>query len=545
MTVLTPDDLPSLELMAQLRDRVKTPNSRPIAAPTTPSAPSHSLTLTENLLTLAAKLRTVGFAKYADNLEQHFALYKAAVVQGPLYRAHLETGPELIEFAHPDGDVEMAEAKDHMGDVETIVSRHQKMLDVAKQKMPRKTAQAEPVDPTKQQINFTQAQEPQPAPTPPNTPPARDLVDPSSVGKLFAYMSKFIQDNILSKVPEDINTLPPAQQNYYAYASKYFELGQKLTLTFNVETPTPAEQVLKIINDNLQGEKIAAFDQIKTFIDTKLTWLTDNSPIKLASIIDMVKQALTKEAIWNPIAAAIIYELWTHTNRLNEGIKNNASILSEELNKIKTIDPVRTRANLLRLINTVQSALDKALPQWLEAFNEAQDDPGAKKKTIDEYSTRLKTLSKVISRLDREMQEIRNEEGVGGKVYHTLVASPFQDVQKAIGGLQEAITDQNAAVATARAKMSEVVGKEDLSEISTDTDSSGENLGPIGLAHAKSQEVARLNQLKETVLKKHPEHSDYISKAFDGEIKAVAAAPDMETLQKKINENQKLPDWMN
>jgi hypothetical protein len=50
-----------------------------------------------------------------------------------LYRAHDEDGEDLINAAHPDGDVNMGDGEH--GDVETILSQHKKIVDVV-EKMP-------------------------------------------------------------------------------------------------------------------------------------------------------------------------------------------------------------------------------------------------------------------------------------------------------------------------------------------------------------------------------------------------------------------------
>lgn len=70
---------------------------------------------------LANGLRAKGFARDAESLEQKFLLFKKA--EKAVYN-------ELLEFAHPDGDVHIADAKDNNGDVETKESAHEKILSV-------------------------------------------------------------------------------------------------------------------------------------------------------------------------------------------------------------------------------------------------------------------------------------------------------------------------------------------------------------------------------------------------------------------------------
>jgi len=84
--------------------------------------------LTSQILTLSSALRTNGFERYADALEEKFVQYKQADVH--MYRVHDEDGEDMVDRAHPDGDVNMGDSD--LGDVETTVSRHKKIVDVVK-----------------------------------------------------------------------------------------------------------------------------------------------------------------------------------------------------------------------------------------------------------------------------------------------------------------------------------------------------------------------------------------------------------------------------
>jgi len=89
-----------------------------------------------NILTLCSGLRTKGFDKLARSLEDKFVAFKQAEVH--LYKVHEEDGEDLIERAHPEGDTNMADGE--LGDVETIVSRHNKIVDVVRKKPTGKLA---------------------------------------------------------------------------------------------------------------------------------------------------------------------------------------------------------------------------------------------------------------------------------------------------------------------------------------------------------------------------------------------------------------------
>lgn len=87
--------------------------------------------LFKDLVLLASGLRDKGFTKEAQALEAKIVAYK---------RAEKEFSSELTN-AHPDGDVEMGEASNGLGDVETLESAHKKIVDVVTKQPTGKQAQ--------------------------------------------------------------------------------------------------------------------------------------------------------------------------------------------------------------------------------------------------------------------------------------------------------------------------------------------------------------------------------------------------------------------
>jgi hypothetical protein len=124
--VFTLSDLKHLETTAEIAN--KTPEIPEVSVLPTKS---EDTSLTPTLLSLCNKLRAKGFFKQATALEKNLLLLKTATAQTHLYRAHKETGEDLINSAHPDGDNKIVpDVSDNLGDVETIVSRHKKIVDV-------------------------------------------------------------------------------------------------------------------------------------------------------------------------------------------------------------------------------------------------------------------------------------------------------------------------------------------------------------------------------------------------------------------------------
>jgi hypothetical protein len=83
----------------------------------------------ETILKLCSGLRDKGLTTYADTLEEKFITYKRAA-NVHLYRAHDEDGEDLINAAHPDSDPNMGDGD--LGDVENLLTKHKKIVDVIK-----------------------------------------------------------------------------------------------------------------------------------------------------------------------------------------------------------------------------------------------------------------------------------------------------------------------------------------------------------------------------------------------------------------------------
>jgi hypothetical protein len=84
--------------------------------------------LFESLVILSESLREKGFKAESMALDEKIRNYKTAEVH--LYNAFEETGEDLVNRAHPDGEVEMAPSKGGHGVVETQNTEHAKVLKV-------------------------------------------------------------------------------------------------------------------------------------------------------------------------------------------------------------------------------------------------------------------------------------------------------------------------------------------------------------------------------------------------------------------------------
>lgn len=115
-----------------------------------------SFDLMQDFYKLTAGLKNAGYVKEAEELETKFFLYKNA--QTHLYRVHDEDGDDILEFAHPDGDAKVENAKNNYGDVETLISQHQKTVEVAHKSPTGKNTTAAILNQAAQALGFKFAQ---------------------------------------------------------------------------------------------------------------------------------------------------------------------------------------------------------------------------------------------------------------------------------------------------------------------------------------------------------------------------------------------------
>ncbi len=82
----------------------------------------------DDMFVLVKGLRVIGLEQEASSLEDKIILHKQAETH--LYRVIDEDGEDLLEFAHPNGNTHIADAKDENGDVETGLSAHNKIIQI-------------------------------------------------------------------------------------------------------------------------------------------------------------------------------------------------------------------------------------------------------------------------------------------------------------------------------------------------------------------------------------------------------------------------------
>lgn len=130
----------SLERVAQAKGWLQEdPHLVKTAAKAVDLTPSDSLM--ENIVKLCGALRTAGFDKHADGIEESFVQFKQADQN---YDVSGEDGEDLIHAAHPEGGHQMEDVE---GDayIEDILEKHLKMVDVAEGEPKAKLSNAKSV----------------------------------------------------------------------------------------------------------------------------------------------------------------------------------------------------------------------------------------------------------------------------------------------------------------------------------------------------------------------------------------------------------------
>src|ERR1019366_1390630 len=116
-------DISHLEKMSEIKEKT------PVIPEVKLFDQTETSSLDNTILSLCTKLRGEGFSKYADNLEDKFINFKLASKKH-LYNTHDESGEDLVNSAHPDGDISIGEASDNNGLVQNNINRHKKIIDI-------------------------------------------------------------------------------------------------------------------------------------------------------------------------------------------------------------------------------------------------------------------------------------------------------------------------------------------------------------------------------------------------------------------------------
>ena len=411
---LTLRDLKHLEIMAELE-------ARPIPSPELASLLTEEKepTLTEQLLTLASKLRVAGFIVQAENLETCLGLYKKAEVDANLlYRAHSETGDDLLEFAHPDGDVEMAVAGDHLGDVETLPSQHKKILLVVE-----KTAQT------------------------------MEMIKNVIIAQKFQALVDFISKNYFSADPDELQKNKKLA-DFVSYATKIHDLAQKIVQMFNNAEESPKQAAYSRLNQALNSPsfKIESVEDIDSYIEMTIKTLEAGSPLKKAAVIDMLRKSLRVEALLLlPIEIFLI-------KRLNDYFSRTTRNLNSAINSVNDDLAIVSKSPLLEARDLKFFGLFKVDLKNLELYIKELKVDSHIVSQLEVYKNQLNEYATKIGACDAKLTFFLNQEqkssGLLGRAWNaTLGQSIFQDAKNSLFGLTKALNEVIGTIGEAATKL--------------------------------------------------------------------------------------------
>lgn len=278
------------------------------------------LSFDENILKLCTGLREKGFSTQAETLENKFITYKTAA-NTHLYRVHDEDGEDLVNAAHPDGDTNMGDGEN--GDVETIVSKHKKIVDV---------------------------------------------VNKTPTGKLSFYVNQCKialgqdKDQLLSKIKSDMLIVKKKIYEIFNIAAKNLQISEKSVFAGNLfKLKSEFDDLMKDITaDTLESLKDKFMPQLKWLLKpgrfvgiSKDTW-----PVVEAKLINCEK--LIEDAFTARNSLLDLGKKEEEKSIDSTDQSNNVDHYIAEIYKIKTFvksnDPKEAS-----IINEIQSNLDKRI----------------------------------------------------------------------------------------------------------------------------------------------------------------------------------------
>jgi hypothetical protein len=116
----------NVKIASKVNDRMSTANLQP------------SENVDIDISMLVDGLRNRGYISQAQDVENNYIMFKKAETE--YYNLSMETPNDLMDFAHPDGDINVTDIKGELADIETIQSAADKILAVVRKQPSGKLA---------------------------------------------------------------------------------------------------------------------------------------------------------------------------------------------------------------------------------------------------------------------------------------------------------------------------------------------------------------------------------------------------------------------
>lgn len=274
--VVNLSDIKHLEVMASIQDKLPEDNSNKEDKIIDYVFAKDNNSIANSITTLCSNLRSKGFNKYADNLEQKFLTYAANV---HLYRAHDEDGEDIINAAHPDGDPNMGDGEH--GDVETILSKHKKIVDVVNKQPTGKLAKYV------SQCKIVLGQEK-------SGITYKNLVDGmkdnyNKLLKIKSFISSLQKQPEVSLIKTQLDEIYDATNSVFLYMIDLFKLAQDISKRGTELNPSKSLITTNDINSLINDPRYKDFANILTVSDNPAEIFT-----KFSQIINFIRTKLFK-----------------------------------------------------------------------------------------------------------------------------------------------------------------------------------------------------------------------------------------------------------
>lgn len=515
-------DLQHLEVMANLENLPVPPE--PVLDVKALLKTEHSPKYSEKIAALCDKLRQNGFVRQAEGLENKFLSFKSATIH--LYRVFDEDGEDVIDAAHPDGDVKVEDAEKDLGDVETIVSRHKKIVDIVNKQPTGKYAFKAPQ----------------------HADAEGSKVVLERIADKFNYMAYFIDNYILKDVSEE-NVANAG--DFYQRANNLYEFALKMVNDFKkpgvvVSTPDALQLIRnRMINSGhtaWAASSINKFEDIDVWIKHVCDMLQNTKPktASLKNYIDEYNKILKNAHLLDTTFVGGVNTIYNmikdHLGDAFEQAERTKDILS----MIATKEDVLKSQDKAEKLNTLVSSLTNLLDHK-DDINWSQVNSTENKDKIKFFKQRLASIQKIIPLVKGILVNFKNtyESSASSKVFHFLVSnSDYSNGIKALYYLDKSLVSlQNVLGSNMNTDSSQA------KEVSFDfpggeTKSTTPVAAPA--ADPKSIEINKLNSWKTSLDKKQLDATlkQHIATWIEGQIKELSSATTPEQINKIVEEDK-------
>lgn len=411
---ITLKDLKHLEVMSSLE------NTAPSKAPEInikdliTEVADREPTLNEKIVSLCTKLRTDGFEKQADALETKFLAYKVAGTH--LYNTHDEDGEDLIEFAHPDGEVKVEDASKDLGHVETILTEHKKLVDIVN-KSPTGKLASQYAD----ALKYITAQDVN----------ELDTVNLQDISKKFQYMADYLQKHFTNTIEGSM--LPPHARDFYGTVGVWQDLARTIATELNHAQVLPITQAMQLVKNRLQNSqshnvqqyvtKVNHVSDIDKLVSWILGWAEDNNPMKKSA---SVKVAQTPDML----VFYSLYKMYKSAKQFWGDLKDKSEELIPKLESLREDSDAAKFPELIKKINNVVGSCNKIIAQY-EKLSLIQGSPQGKALQLAKAKSFFSQFADALADLHTTINGVYKavENGIGSKIYHLFAGSNFAEAR--------------------------------------------------------------------------------------------------------------------